>query len=110
MFNSTIKLFASMGLLAIAIHGCQQPPILQKKKHVVFEHQKIHFLGDGSPEFKMGVRHGCKTAAGFYTKDSHRFKTQKSYHEGWFQGRNKCRKLLKLDQNGDLIDPYNVDT
>jgi hypothetical protein len=52
---------------------------------------------------KKGINDGCDTARGVYTKSHTLFNQTDDYYEGWFIGRKRCRNLLKIDENGDLI-------
>jgi hypothetical protein len=63
----------------------------------------LYFGSNFSKYYKKGIVNGCKTATGEYTKAHGLFKNSKDYKDGWFLGRNRCRKFLKIDKNGDLI-------
>ena len=52
---------------------------------------------------KEGIQDGCTTSKGIYTKKHWLFKHSKEYKNGWFSGRNKCKELLEIDENGDLV-------
>ena len=41
--------------------------------------------------YRLGVRHGCRTANGVYTKNRYKFNNYSSYRDGWYSGRNNCR-------------------
>ena len=43
-----------------------------------------------TPSFKAGSQDGCATAKGTYTKNSHSFKNDKEYQNGWYAGRKNC--------------------
>ena len=43
-----------------------------------------------SPSFNSGSQDGCATAKGTYIKNSHSFKNDKEYQDGWYAGRKKC--------------------
>lgn len=43
-----------------------------------------------TPGFKQGKHDGCTTAKGEYTKNSHLFKNDADYQDGWFYGRKHC--------------------
>ncbi len=68
-----------------------------------YYYENIYFGVDLTDTFKKGIRDGCMTAKGTYTKSHWFFNRKKEYYNGWFLGRNKCRNLLKIDENGDLI-------
>ena len=51
-----------------------------------------HNFGENrDSNFKQGVRDGCKTSNGEYTKDHAQFNTNQSYHIGWEDGRMNCK-------------------
>jgi len=52
-----------------------------------FVYNGINFGADRDASYQQGVRDGCATTAGNYTKDSDRFKVDKSYRVGWADGR-----------------------
>jgi len=68
-----------------------------------YKYSGIYFGRKLSALSKHGIQDGCETAKGFYTKSHTLFNTEPDYYNGWFLGRNRCRHLLKLDENGDLI-------
>jgi len=41
--------------------------------------------------YRLGVRHGCRTANGVYTKNRYKFDNYASYRDGWYSGRRNCR-------------------
>ena len=68
-----------------------------------FYYRGIYFGKITNIAYKLGIQDGCETARGFYTKSHARFQQDDNYYNGWFLGRNKCRKLLRIDKNGDLV-------
>jgi len=68
-----------------------------------YYHSHIYFGANLANAYKKGIRDGCTTAKGKYKKSHWFFNNKKEYVDGWFVGRNKCRDLLKIDENGDLI-------
>ena len=67
-----------------------------------YYHSKIYFGKDLTVNKRQGIADGCNTAKGFYSK-SHDLFRYKEYYDGWFIGRNRCRSLLRIDKNGDLV-------
>jgi len=63
----------------------------------------IYFGSHFTMHYKDGIEQGCITAKGSYKKDHWLFKHSKDYKTGWFLGRNRCRHLRKIDENGDLV-------
>lgn len=87
--------------LTILLTSCANRSSADPKKS--YTYRGIVFDGSFSADAKAGIRDGCETARGVYTKSHNRFNNSNDYYNGWFLGRNKCRKLLRIDENGDLI-------
>lgn len=68
-----------------------------------FTHSGIYFGAHFTDIYKKGVKDGCKTSKGKYTKSHWSFQNKQDYVDGWFLGRNRCKDLLKINKNGDLI-------
>jgi hypothetical protein len=68
-----------------------------------FSYHGVYFGEHLSSAFKHGIRDGCETSRGVYTKSHRLFNNDNDYYNGWFTGRNKCRHLLEIDENGDLV-------
>ena len=68
-----------------------------------FYYHHIYFGRSLTTMRKEGIKDGCETARGFYTKSHWNFNNRPEYYKGWFLGRKKCRHLLRIDDNGDLI-------
>ena len=68
-----------------------------------FYHCGIYFGTNLTPNAKKGIIDGCKTSKGIYAKSHTLFNNNNAYYNGWFLGRKKCKKLLKIDKNGELI-------
>ena len=41
--------------------------------------------------YRRGVRDGCDSARGDWTKDNHKFKHNHHYKDGWKSGHRRCR-------------------
>ena len=68
-----------------------------------YYHSGIYFGSNLPYTYKKGIKDGCTTSKGKYKKSHWLFKNQKNYVDGWFLGRNKCKDLLKINKNGDVI-------
>ena len=68
-----------------------------------FYYSGIYFGSHFPDAYKKGIRDGCTTAKGKYKKSHWFFNNKKDYVDGWFLGRNECRNLLKINEDGDLI-------
>jgi hypothetical protein len=56
-----------------------------------YMYKGINFGSDRDVDFRQGVRDGCKTADGYYTKNHTLFKSNESYRVGWEDGRIQCK-------------------
>jgi len=56
-----------------------------------YYYRGIYFGKNLDHYFQQGIQDGCTTAHGDYKKSHTLFNTNKSYYDGWFLGRNKCR-------------------
>jgi hypothetical protein len=45
--------------------------------------------------YRLGVKHGCKTAKGYYEKDYYKYNNDSVYKEGWYEGMKQCRQKGK---------------
>ena len=82
MFNKKI-LYSSLLIVAVLGSGCADKSKVHKKRRTTVDKNNI--------EYKIGTNDGCKTAKGTYTKDHAKFKVDLDYHEGWFNGRQRCQ-------------------
>jgi hypothetical protein len=81
--------------------GCSTKKISTSKGG--YYHHGLYFGSHFTKHYKEGIVDGCTTATGDYAKAHWLFKNSKDYKNGWFLGRNRCRRFLKIDKNGDLI-------
>jgi len=88
-------------LLILFLVGCNTHRAPRYKDGYIY--RNIYFGRNLSPAFKQGVRDGCETARGIYSKAHTLFNHDNDYYNGWFLGRKKCRHLLKIDEYGDLV-------
>jgi len=49
------------------------------------------FGPDRNAEYRQGVKDGCRTSDGDYTKNHASYETNESYHDGWEHGRLHCK-------------------
>jgi hypothetical protein len=96
---SRFVLFASTGLLLLS--SCQSGS--SPKYSSAYIYQGIYFGRNFSSSYKQGIRDGCETSRGIYTKSHKLFNNNNDYYNGWFLGRHKCLGLLKIDEEGNLV-------
>ncbi|MCF6205539.1 MAG: hypothetical protein L3J47_01405 [Sulfurovum sp.] len=99
--SKRLLILYSLTLGSLIITGCSTKNDTPHENG--YTYHAIYFGQGLSSDFKQGIRDGCETARGIYTKSHKRFNNNIDYYNGWFLGRNKCRHLLKVDENGDLI-------
>jgi hypothetical protein len=99
-YKSTIKTIFIISVSILAT-GCKPKPIPASKGG--YTHSGIYFGAHFNDNYKKGIQDGCKTSKGVYTKSHWLFQNRKDYANGWFLGRNRCKHLLKLDKNGDIV-------
>ena len=101
LMKTTATLIVTLGL-SMLFTGCNEGNQLPPSQGG-FHYRGIYFGKITNSAYKRGIQDGCETARGFYTKSHAQFQQDDNYYNGWFLGRNKCRKLLRIDKNGDLI-------
>jgi len=75
-------------IIFLIFNGCKQEPVSVKEGG--FYYHKIYFGKNIQKEIKQGIKDGCKTAQGEYTKSHTLFNENKNYQKGWFIGRSRC--------------------
>ncbi len=63
-----------------------------------YYYSNIYFGKNFTPTYKKGIKEGCITAKGTYTKSHYLFNNDNDYNKGWFLGRNRCKDLLIIDE------------
>jgi hypothetical protein len=93
LHNGFLLMFISLWIIA----GCasmKEKPRSQEG----YIYSGVSFEKDLSDTYKKGVRDGCETSKGYYTKNHRLFNDDNDYYHGWFTGRNRCRHLLVLEE------------
>ncbi|MCD6212212.1 MAG: hypothetical protein J7J02_04430 [Sulfurovum sp.] len=75
------------GFLLSACTSSALPPLSGGNAYI---YNGINFGSDRDASFKHGVRDGCRTSDGDYTKDHNLFNNSESYKTGWEDGRLQC--------------------
>jgi len=83
MVNRKVFYMGSLILLILTTGCSNKSKVHKKKRRTTVDKNNI--------EYKIGTADGCKTAKGEYTKDHAKFKVDLDYHEGWFNGRQRCQ-------------------
>ena len=88
---STIVVGASMLVLSGCMSSSPRLCSSNDTANGYFCHKGYNFGKDKSRQFKSGVRDGCRTARGYFTKDYTVSSWSKDYIDGWNAGRTRCR-------------------
>ena len=74
------------------INGCVQtaPEIPRAAGVDDFVFEGYNFGPHTDPLFRQGVKDGCRTADGTYTKNHEEYNKDGAYQVGWNDGRLKC--------------------
>ncbi|SFZ98903.1 hypothetical protein MNB_SV-5-306 [hydrothermal vent metagenome] len=75
-------------LATLALTGCGNTPNPEES----FIYNGHNFGENKNVNFIQGVKDGCKTLTGAYTKDHDLFNSNESYKAGWEDGRLNCNK------------------
>jgi len=54
--------------------------------------QKVDVFSD---TYRLGLKEGCKTAKGYYSKDYYKYNSNTVYKQGWYEGMRQCRQKGK---------------
>ena len=101
MQNHKISYVALILGLLFFLAACRSQTLSTNEKG--YRYRGIYFGIHPTPLFRKGIRDGCETARGDYRKFHHLFNNSIDYNSGWFLGRNRCRGLLKIDEDDNLI-------
>jgi hypothetical protein len=95
-------------LSSLLLVGCSSPTLRSVEDggyryNAGFTYEGIYFGRNFTKGKKEGIRDGCLTAKGRYTKDHYLFNQplyskkhyKNSYRYGWYLGRHKCKDLVK---------------
>ena len=97
------KTIISLGYLLLALSGCNSSQMPQAQAQGRFYYEKIYFGKNFSLNYQKGIIDGCTTSKGYYTKSHSLFNSNNDYNRGWFLGRKRCKRLLKLNERGDIV-------
>jgi len=87
---TTILLFSISTLLFTA---CGEVPDLDgvSSSSGDFVYRGHNFGENRNGDYRQGVKDGCKTSSGDYTKNHALFNSESDYHVGWEHGRMHCK-------------------
>jgi len=78
---------------ALLFTGCGEVPDLDGASGSAsdFVYRGHNFGADRDANYRQGVKDGCRTSDGDYTKNHTLFKGANDYHVGWEHGRMHCK-------------------
>jgi hypothetical protein len=76
---------------AIFLSGCVSSESSIAPSGDDFIYRGHDFGPDRDAGYRQGVKDGCRTTDGDYTKNHAAYKTEESYHMGWEHGRLHCK-------------------
>ena len=93
----TLQTFFLTGVILFT--GCTSTGTPTKKDFPAspgaFIYEGRNFGTNRNENYKQGVRDGCDTSQGLYTKNHAQFNGNNSYHIGWEHGRIHCNPADK---------------
>ncbi len=88
MFTKKILLTTTSIAIGLLLTACTSSGVSLENAYI---YNDINFGSDRDTSFKHGVRDGCRTSDGDYTKDHNLFNNNASYKVGWEDGRLQCK-------------------
>jgi len=96
--NNKVKLFLTLSVATLFINSCAQSgpglSLEDCKKNGNFCYKNINFGPTRGIDYEMGIKDGCKTGEGEFTKNYYMSSKSKDYFDGWIVGRSKCKQIL----------------
>jgi len=88
---------AMVGLLIVVGCSSSSKSALSLKncgKNGNFCYKGVNYGPSRGPLFEQGIKDGCRTGEGFFTKDYSLSSRSKEYFDGWILGRSHCKQIL----------------
>ena len=92
-----IVVLSLIGVISLLfITGCRGSNELtpQNCQKNMYCYKNINFGITRGSSYEKGIRDGCRTGEGYFTKDYYASSTDKNYYDGWILGRSKCKQIL----------------
>jgi len=91
-------LLAASLSIVIFLSGCVSPAPNIVPGEEDFIYRGHDFGPDRDAAYRQGVKDGCRTSDGDYTKNHAAYETEESYHMGWEHGRLHCKGASKKSE------------
>jgi len=96
--NSKVKILLSTTISLLFINGCggnnSSLSLANCRQSGNFCYKNINFGKTRGIDYEMGIKDGCKTGEGYFTKNYYMSSRSKDYYDGWILGRSKCKQIL----------------
>ena len=107
----SVKLLCLLGSTLFLFNGCVGTSVSRCSSTApsrgYFCYQGYNFGRDLSVPYKQGVKDGCRTANGHFSKNYRLSANTKSYVKGWDKGRATCKLILPAEaQSGTMRTQY----
>jgi len=103
-----LKPLTTASFFLLIISGCSDTTpqfSMQNCGNGNFCYNNINFGPTRGKDYEEGIKDGCKTAEGTFTKNYYMSSTNKDYFDGWILGRSKCKQ--KLPNEGTIQEEIN---
>ncbi len=91
VISISLSILISTYFVGCSRRGVPKPNVCTKGSYC---YKNINFGKSRGPSYEKGIRDGCRTGEGFFTKDYYKSSTDKNYYDGWILGRSKCKQIL----------------
>ena len=96
--SNRVKILLGVTAALLFISGCAESggslSLATCKQNGNFCYKKINFGPTRGVDYEMGIKDGCRTAEGYFTKNYYMSSRSKDYFDGWMLGRSKCKQIL----------------
>ena len=96
--NSKVKILLSVTISLLYINGCSGDSgslsLSNCRQSGNFCYKNINFGKTRGTDYEMGIKDGCKTGEGYFTKNYYMSSKSRDYFDGWILGRSKCKQVL----------------
>ena len=91
MFRKKTLITTTAIVTGLLLSACTSSSLSMSSGGNDYVYNGVNFGSDRNTDFKHGVRDGCRTSDGDYTKNHTLFNNNESYKVGWEDGRLQCK-------------------
>ncbi len=94
--NKIVKSTLLSIIVLVSVDGCTRGAngLSRECQPGMYCYKNINFGPSKGKSFEQGVRDGCRTGEGVFTKDYSISRTDKNYFDGWMVGHSRCKQQL----------------